>query len=48
MDAQKREAGGRQDIEIAWPRGPIVRLSGEVSQETLSAVMRTLAEVAPC
>ena len=45
---QPRELVRRQDIEIAWPRGPLVRLSGEVTRDTLAAVMQALAEVAPC
>ncbi len=46
--SEKGESEPRQGVEIAWPRGPIVRLSGEVSEERLSAVMRALAEVVPC
>lgn len=42
------ELGRRQNIEITWPRGPLVRLSGEVTRDTLAAVMQALAEAAPC
>lgn len=35
-------------VEIVWPGGAIVRLSGDVSQTTLVAVMQALAEVASC
>lgn len=38
----------RGHIEVAWPRGPVVRVSGEVSERTLAAVFGAIAEAAPC
>lgn len=41
-------AAGRGAIEVAWPGGPVVRLSGDVAASTIAAVLRAVAEVTPC
>jgi len=43
-----RAAEGRGSIEVSWPGGPTVRLSGEVAPATLAAVLRAVTEVTPC
>lgn len=38
----------RGGIEIVWPSGPVVRVSGEVSASSISAVVRAMTEVTSC
>lgn len=35
-------------IEISWPAGPVVRLSGDVPASTIVAVLRAAVEVTQC
>ena len=35
-------------VEIVWPRGPVVRVVGDASAQTLAVVLRAIAEVVPC
>lgn len=44
----QRGCVGRGTIEVSWPGGPTVRMSGEVAPATLAAVLRAVTEVTPC
>jgi hypothetical protein len=49
--AEPRQAAlgtGGGEMEISWPGGPRVRWRGEVSASTMTALLRTMAEVLPC
>jgi transposase len=44
--AQPVASGGV--IEVAWPGGAIVRVSGDAPVSTIAAVLRAMAEMTPC